>query len=124
MGHKPTVKGMATDPAKVTAITEMARPTNKTGVQRFLGTCQYLSKFTPNLSERVLPLRKLTKQEAKFSWANTHKSALQTAKELIATTTVLRYYDVTKPVTLQVNASEEAIGVSPTARRSTRMFYI
>ena len=112
MGHKPTVKGMATDPAKVTAITEMARPTSKTGVQRFLGMCQYLSKFTPNLSERVLPLRKLTKQDAKFIWANTHKSAFQTAKELIATTTVLRYYDVTKPVTLQVNASEEAIGVA------------
>ena len=27
-----------------------------------------------------------------------------------ATTTVLRYYDVTKPMTLQVDVSEEAIG--------------
>ena len=41
---------------------------------------------------------------------NTHESAFQTAEELIATTMVLRYYDVTKPMTLQVDASEEAIG--------------
>ena len=51
MGHKLTDKGVEPDPAKVAAVTEMLTPTDKYGVQRFLGMCQYLSKFCHNLSE-------------------------------------------------------------------------
>ena len=67
----------------VTSITEMPRPEDKAGVQRFLGMCQYLSKFCPNLSASVLPLRELTKQDAAFIWSNTHERAFHAAKELI-----------------------------------------
>ena len=45
MGHKLTDNGVEPDPAKVAAITEKPKPTDKAGVQRFLGMCQYLSKF-------------------------------------------------------------------------------
>ena len=79
-------------------------------VKRFLGMCQYLSKLCRNLSETVLPLRDLTKQDAKFVWSNTHENSFNSAKELIASATVLRYYDPSSPVTLQVDASENAIG--------------
>ena len=41
MGHKLTDKGVEPNPAKVAAITEMPTPTDKSGVQRFLGTWQY-----------------------------------------------------------------------------------
>ena len=61
MGHKLTDNGVEPDPAKVAAITEMPKPTDKAGVQHFLGMCQYLGKFYHNLSETVLPLRDLTK---------------------------------------------------------------
>jgi hypothetical protein len=110
MGHKLTDKGIAPNPLKVTAMKEMPRPTDKAGVQQFLGMCQYLSKFVPNLSETVLPLRELTKQDMEFIWSRTQENAFQRAKDLISNDTVLRYYDVSKPVTLQVDASEEAIG--------------
>lgn len=110
MGHKLTDKGVAPDPTKITAVKEMPRPTDKAGVLRFLGMCQYLSKFCKNLSEEVLPLRELTKQDVEFIWADAQETAFQSAKNLIASNTVLRYYDVNKPVTLQVDASEEAIG--------------
>ena len=98
------------DPSKVAAIKEMPRPTDKAAVQRFLGMCQYQSKFCRNLSETVLPLRDLTKQDAEFVWPNTHKNSFSSAKELIASATVLRYYDPSSPVTLQVGASENAFG--------------
>ena len=110
MGHKLTDKGVEPDPAKVDAITKMPTPTDKAGVQRFLGMCQYLSKFWQNLSETVLPLRDLTKENSTFLWSNNHENAFNTAKNLIASATALRYYDPTLPVTLQVDASEDAIG--------------
>ena len=72
--------------------------------------CQYLSKFCPNLSASVLPLRELTKQDAAFIWSTTHERAFHAAKELISKATALRYYDPSLSVTLQVDASEDAIG--------------
>ena len=110
MGHRLTDKGVEPDPAKVDAITNMPTPTDKSGVQRFLGMCQYLSKFCHNLSETVLPLRDLTKENSIFLWSNNHEDAFNLAKNLIASATALRYYDPALPVTLQVDASEDAIG--------------
>jgi len=89
MGHKLTDKGVEPDPSKVTAIKGMPRPTDKAAVQRFLGMCQYLSKFCRNLSEIVLPLRDLTKQDAVFAWSNMHENSFDSAKQLIASATVL-----------------------------------
>ena len=102
---------MEPDPSKVAAIKEMPRPTDKAAVQRFLGMSQYLSKFCWNLSETVLPLRDLTKQDAELVSSNTHENSFNSAKGLSAAlATVLRYYDPSSPVTLQVDASENAIG--------------
>ena len=70
MGHKLTDNGVEPDPTEVAAITGMPKPTDKAGVQRFLGMCQYLSKFCHNLSETVLPLRDLTQEDSVFLWSN------------------------------------------------------
>ena len=110
MAYKLTDNGVEPDPAKVAAITEVPKPTDKAGVQRFLGMCQYLGKFCHNLSETVLPLRDLTKEDSVFLWSNNHENAFNSEKDLIASTTALRYYDAILPVTLQVDASEDAIG--------------
>ncbi|CAB4026176.1 Transposon Ty3-G Gag-Pol poly [Paramuricea clavata] len=110
MGHKLTDQGICPDPGKVSAVHEMPRPLDKVGVQRFLGMCNYLSKFSPNLSATVLPLRNLVKQNVEFNWSDSQENAFNAAKDLIAPSTNLRYYDVKLPVTLQVDASDEAIG--------------
>ena len=110
MGHKLTHKGVEPDPAKVAAIREMPVPTDKAAVQRFLGMCQYLSKFCHNLSETVLSLRSLTKDDSVFLWSESHETAFNSAKRVIASTTPLHYYDPHFPVTLQEDASDYVIG--------------
>ena len=67
MGHRLTDQGVKPDADKVSAIRGMPRPVDKAGVQRFLGMCQYFSKFCPNRSETVLPLRNLIKQNVEFN---------------------------------------------------------
>ena len=74
MGHRLTDKGLEPDPPKISPITKMPRPEDKAGVQHFIGMCQYLSKFCPNLSASIIPLRELTKQDAAFIWSNTYES--------------------------------------------------
>ena len=58
MGHLLTDQGLKADPRKIEAICNMPAPTNKEGVQRLLGTVNYLAKFVPNMSEITAPLRK------------------------------------------------------------------
>ena len=88
----------------------MPAPTDKAAVQRFLGMCQYLSKFCQSLSETVLPLRNFTKDDSVFLWSESHETQFNSATSLFASTTVLCYHDPHIPVTLQVNASDYAIG--------------
>ena len=88
----------------------MPTPADKVAVQRFLGMCQYLLKFCQNLSQTVLPLRDLNRDDTEFVLSDVHKAACDSAKTLIASTTALCYYDVSVPVTLQVDASDSTIG--------------
>ena len=66
IGHVATSDGLRVDPAKVKAIRDMPAPTDKAGVQRLLGLVQYLSKFLPNLSDMIKPLRELTQQDIEW----------------------------------------------------------
>ena len=106
----PLARGKTSSLPKGSAITGIPTPADKAAVQRFLGMCQYLSKFCQNLSQTVLPLRDLTRDDTEFLWSDVHKAAFNSAKTLIASTTALRYYDVSLPVNLQVDASDSAIG--------------
>ena len=49
IGHKLTQEGIKPDNEKVRAINDMPAPTDKKGVERLLGTVNYLGKFIPNL---------------------------------------------------------------------------
>ena len=80
MGHRLTNRGVQPDPSKVAAITGMPTPVD------------------------------LTRDDTEFLWSDVHEAAFNSAKTLITSTTALRYYDVSLPVTLQVDASDSAIG--------------
>lgn len=67
-------------------------------------------KFCLTLSETVLPPRDLTEENSTFLWLNNHENAFNTAKNLLALATALRYYDPSLPATWQVDASKDAIG--------------
>lgn len=53
LGHLITDKGLLPDPAKVTAIQQLKRPTCVRELQRFLGMVTYLAKFIPNLADKT-----------------------------------------------------------------------
>ena len=112
MGHRLTDKGLEPDPAKISAIMEMPQPEDKAGVQCFLGMCQYLGKFCPNLSPIVLPLQELTKQDAAFIIFVRHaREGVPRSKRVNLESDCTCYNDPSIPVTLQVDASE----IAPTA---------
>jgi hypothetical protein len=92
MGHILTANGLKADPEKLDAITQMENPTDVTGVQRLIGTVNYLARFLPNLSSLCDPLRQLTKNGVEFCWGSEHDEAMQRIKESVTKAPVLRFF--------------------------------
>ena len=111
-GAKYSTQGMHPDPKKVQGITEMTVPTEKQQLQSFLGMVNYMGTFIPNLSHHSEPLRAMLKKDNVFHWEEQQTRSFQKIKAIIAKAneTPLRYYDMTLPVTVQVDASLRGLG--------------
>ena len=97
---------------KIKAVIDMPKPQDKKGVERLLGTVQYLSHFLPKLSDVAKPLRQLTEKEVVFTWQQQQEEALNTIKHLLTSSPVLKYYNVDEDVTLQCDASDKGLGAA------------
>ena len=112
-GAEYSTLGMHPDPKKVQGITEMTAPTDKQQLQSFLGMVNYMGTFIPNLSHHMEPLRAMLKKDNVFHWEEQQTWSFQKIKALIAKAneTPLRYYNRTKPVKVQADASLRGLGV-------------
>jgi len=70
-----------------------------------------MNKFIPRLSELNAPLRELKKKEA-WNWGKKENEALQAIKQALTSTPVLKYFDVSQPVTLSVDAAVKGLGAA------------
>ena len=64
----------------------------------------------PTVSSLTLDLRGMLKKEAMFQWSETHDVAFQKVKNNISEDVFLRYFNTTKEVVLQVDASQVGLG--------------
>ena len=112
LGELLTEQGVQPDPSKLKAIQEYTRPTCKQDVMRLLGMINYIAKFTPRISETTAPLRELIRKEVEFHWLEHHEQAFEKLKSQLTDPETLSYYDVAKPVTLQVDASKSGLGAA------------
>uniref|UniRef100_A0A8C7UY29 Reverse transcriptase RNase H-like domain-containing protein n=1 Tax=Oncorhynchus mykiss TaxID=8022 RepID=A0A8C7UY29_ONCMY len=82
----------------------------KKRVQHLIGFANYLVKFMPHLSAVCEPLRRLLDKDTPWHWLPKHEAAVQEMISLASSMPVLRYYDVTKPVTIQSDSSQWGLG--------------
>ena len=109
-GHVLTSQGLKPDPDKIKAIREMPAPTDKAGVQRFLGMVNYLAKFLPDKSSIDEPLRQLIQDGTEFVWEEPQQSAMDKLKTLVTVAPILTYFDSKKELVLSVDASSSGLG--------------
>ena len=112
IGHLLTSEGVKAGPSKIEAVLNMERPTDVSGVQRIMGTVNYLAKFLPRLSEVSEPLRLLTKKETELLWDEIHDRAFNRIKEMVTALPVLKCYEGEKDLVIQCDASEGGLGAA------------
>lgn len=112
MGHVVSSSGLKPDPTKIEAILKMDPPEDKAGVERLRGTVNYLSKFVPKLSDVMRPISTLTRPDAEWTWDSVHDKAFEEIKHLLTQAPVLAYFDPTKELSIQCDASGQGLGAA------------
>ena len=90
----------------------MPAPKTATQLQKFLSLATYLLPFIPSLPSFTAPLHDLLKKGKEFIWNNSYEEAFDKVKSMICKDTTLWYFDVCKPVTDQVDASQKGLGAA------------
>lgn len=104
------VDGIRIDPSKITSIKEWPTPKTVKDVQSFLGLANYNRKFIAGYSQTALPLVELTKKDTPFIWKERQKKAFEALKQACIDGPTLRMFDSGKPVHIETDASDRAIG--------------
>lgn len=113
IGHKLTQEGIKPDDEKVRAINDMPAPTNKNGVERLLGTVNYLGKFIPNLAAVTEPIRGLLRKDIEFQWSHEQDKALQEIKSILTKDggPVLTFFNEKTTTTITISCDASPIGL-------------
>ena len=83
----------------------MPSPSSKKEVQSFISMINYLSKFSPRLTELAESIRELTKEKVPFNWGLEHQESFTMLKNKIVRAPILAYYNPQKKTILQTDAS-------------------
>ena len=107
-----STQGYSPDPEKIQGISEMTPPQTKQELQSFLSAVNYLQTFISHLSSNTEPLQALLRKENSFTWDENSNICFWKIKTLLqkALLRPLRYYDQSKLVTLQCDASLKGLG--------------
>ena len=95
---------------KITAIVEMPPPSSKKEVQSFISMINYLTKFSPRLTELAEPIRELVKEKVPFNWGPEHQELFTMLKKEIVRAPILAYYKPQKETVLLTDASTKGLG--------------
>ena len=105
-------QGIQPDPQKVKALMEMLAPKNKKELQAFLGVINYLNKFSPGTSDACKLHRKLMSSKATWRWNASYQQLFNKAKSLIKAEMCMKFYDDTKLLYLETDASSIGLGTA------------
>ena len=90
----------------------MKLPTDKAAVERLRGTVNYLSRFVPKLSAVLRPISVPTHPDVEWTWDSVHDKAFEEIKRLLTQAPVLAYFDSTKELSIQCDASGQGLGAA------------
>lgn len=110
LGHHVSSSGLSMDPDKIEVIKNLSPPKNVKQLHTFIGMVGYYAKFIPNYAKIMAPLNDLRKKNVKYHLSEVHLRSIQTLKEALVSSPVLRFPDFQRDFVLQTDASQSHIG--------------
>ena len=110
LGYILTAGAKSINEDRIKAIENLQSPKTKKQPQRVMGLFNYLREFIPQLSELKINLQGLLKQDVKVNWLPQHEKDFQQIKQIIIKAGTLAKFDPEKPITIQADSSQTAIG--------------
>jgi len=98
------------DEEKIQTIKEWKEPTNVKGIQSFLSFANFYRCFIRDYSKITTPLSSLTRKEKGWEWNDKQQEAFETLKKAMIMEPILQHFDLERPVTIETDASDYAIG--------------
>ena len=104
LGHLVSYQGRRIDPARVTAILEMAEPRNMVELDSFLGMFPYNQEYLPNIYNVLKPLYSFKGKDSNFDWTGEHTKAFREAKLILSNVDLIGIPDTLKKFYIFVDA--------------------
>ena len=97
---------------RVLAISQVQPPKNKTQLRSFLGSLGYYQRFIKNYSELTQPLTQFLRKSSpeNLQWTDTTIDLFDTLRKILTKEPVLQLPDMSRPFTLQTDASNVGLG--------------
>ncbi|KAF1330411.1 polyprotein, partial [Globisporangium splendens] len=110
LGHTVTAEGIQVDAKKTTAIEKYPTPTTQKTLLSFLGLAGYYRRFICDFAWIALPLHRLIKRDAKWTWSSEHDHAFRALKLALRQAPTLRLPDFDRQFTVTTDASGYCMG--------------
>ena len=123
-GHIVGKDGIKPNPERITAISNLAAPTNVAELRRCLGMINYLGRFLPSLTQIIKPMTELLKEDTVWTWDHCQEKAFNEVKTLITQSPTLGYYQPECETIVSADASSYGLGGVLLQRQKDRVIPI
>ncbi|KAG3156513.1 hypothetical protein PC128_g21860 [Phytophthora cactorum] len=97
---------------KVKAVAAWPTPRSQNDLRKWLGSANYLHKYSAGYAGLARPLSELLKKDSDWRWERQHQDAYDSIKASLQQAPVLALPDETKPFSVVCDVSDYAIGCS------------
>ncbi|KAL6471740.1 hypothetical protein MHYP_G00203900 [Metynnis hypsauchen] len=122
LGHVISKDGVATDPDKISAVSNWAQPQTVSDLRSFLGFASYYRRFVQGFSKLAAPLHRAVAELStkgvkrnrvgtlEGAWTEQCKQSFNELKACLVTAPVLAYANFSQPFILEIDASYQGLG--------------
>jgi len=104
-----TQRGIESNPDKCKAIMEMQSSRNVKEVQRLVGRVVALSRFMPQMAEKVKPILGLLKKASRFRWDEQCTQAFNQLKDFLSRPPIIQKPMFGQPILVYLSVSKETV---------------